>query len=292
MHPSQSRPGPAVRGFKPDLIGSALLFLFLVVGQLLLSVAFWDLNSSVELFTALGVVGDDSLYTMVSLLHGIAHVGNYVTGFVIFILAFGVKGRKLVSLVPLVLLLSPFLYTFLAEPILSELGSTELTRLLFWLGTYGVFYGAALAAWAYGFGRSAAGVVLAGCLGAVALTAYRFLMGWVGDQMYRRVGGDNVGVVFDVLFKLGFIVTIVAVIALACLVGPGLARAPISPEPRHEQRPAAPPQLHGGAESRGAARWGSVPGAPESSGSPSWGSASPRPYSNGGQLGSGGSSEY
>lgn len=291
MHPSQSRPGPAVRGFKPDLIGSALLFLFLVVGHLISAALLWDLDRDLELFTALGVVDFDSRIKMMSVLVESVHVGNFVTGFVIFILAFGVKGRKLVSLVPLVLLLSPFLHTFLADPIFHELGSTDLSRQLFWFGTYGVFYGAALAAWAYGFGRSAAGVVLAGCLGAVALTAHRFLMEWVADQMYNHVGGENIGVVFDILFRLGLVVTVVAVILLSCLAGPGLARAPIALEPRY-RRPVAPPQHQGGAQPRGAASWGSVSGEPESSGSPSWGAADPRPYLKGGQLGSGGSSEF
>lgn len=237
MHPSQPRRGPAVRGFKPDIIGTALLFVFLVVGHALITALSSDLGTYFEPLEELGLIGGLSAYELAGLTAALAHAGNFATGLALFILVFGVRGRKLVSLVPFLFCLSPFLFVFLGEPFINATGPTELNRQLFWFLTYGVFYGVALAAWAYGFGRSLPGVVVAGCLGAIALTTYRFAMsqwmsGWPYDMEFSTA-------LAFVIFGPGFDLVIVAVIALSCLVGPGLARSPVAPAPRYAQPPAA-----------------------------------------------------
>lgn len=242
-----SRPAPAVRGFKPDIIGTSLLFLFLVVGQILISVMLWDFDQSIAILEALGIFSGTYSYEIAALVGGLCFAGNAAGGFGLFIVAFGVPGRKMIALVPMLLFLSPILSTFLSPAFMNMVGWTSWNYYLFWFVTHGIFYGVALAAWAYGFGRSTAGVVAAGLLGVVLLMAYQIVMGeWVSLWLQGMADSNVANAIVTVINSVGFDLVIVAAIALSCLVGPGLARAPIAPRPFYGQplapQPSAVPQ--------------------------------------------------
>lgn len=234
-----SRPAPTARGFKPDLLGFAVLLVILAVGHLVTLVMLWDLRIWIVLDPVASYIGVSTMGMLMSLTTGLTRAVTFAVGFALCIAAFGVPGRKLASLPPLLLLLSPILFTFLEVPFATAVGLTTFSPTIFWLLTYGIIYGIALAAWAYGFGRSVAGVVTAGLLGIVALTAYRFFLSGVFSD-HLDMFSYNSFAVEKVLVDLGFDVVMVAVLALSCVIGPGLARAPIAPAPRFAGPPSMP----------------------------------------------------
>lgn len=236
-----SRPAPTVRGFKPDLLGFAVLLAILAVGHLVTLVMLWDLRIWIILDPVAGYIGVSTMGPLMSVTTGLTRAVTFAVGFGVCIAAFGVPGRKLASLPPLLLLLSPLLFTFLEVPFFTAVGLTTFSSTAFWLLTYGIFYGIALAAWAYGFGRSVAGVVTAGLLGIVALAAYRFFLSGVFSD-HLDMFSYNSFAVEKVLVDLGFDVVMVAVLALSCAIGPGLARAPIALAPRFAGPPSMQPR--------------------------------------------------
>lgn len=236
-----------MRGFKPDIMGTALLLVIYCVGQTLVAWIFMDADTLAEQAQGLSFLSDSSAYRFVLLIMNLAYDGVAAIGFIVCILIFGVRGRKLVSIAPLVLLLAPILFELLVNVAEWLPGSSMLAISVLWGLTSGVAYGVALAAWAYGFGRSIAGVILAGCLGAVALTAFRFVAAeWMSQLLVEMPGIDRGFAAMVVVDIVGYALVIVGVIALSCVVGPGLARAPIATGPNYSPNSAPFPGQYPG----------------------------------------------
>lgn len=247
MHPShpRSRPVPALRGFAPDVYGLATLFLFVLLGQSVLLLVFWDSEWTLEFLVALGVF-DDEIFRVFQFMNAVSYTSNYVLGFTVGIALFGVPGRKFAALAPVLMICSPFLNFLLAEPMIEALGpSVPFGQTLTWAALYGVFYALALAGWAYGFGRSVAGVMFAAIVGFVSLAAYTLLLFEWG---YAWVDGLDINdIAMRFVFagcEFGYLVIMVAVLALSCAVGPGHARKPVAPASGYGQGPAGPPVMH------------------------------------------------
>lgn len=246
MHPSHPhhRPTPAVRGFRPDIYGLATLFFFVLVGQGLLFLMFWDSDLTLDILVALGIFNDE-VFRVFHLVESVTYASNYVLGFTVGIALFGMTGRKIGALAPVLTICSPVLNFLLLESIYEAVGSSVPFGLtLIWVALSGVFYSLALAGWAYSFGRSAAGVAFAATVGLISLTAYNLVLTeWGYDWVIGlRMGDLETRFVFAI-FTFGYLVIMVAVLALSCVVGPGHARKPVAPATGYAQGPAGSPRM-------------------------------------------------